>query len=278
MKKQVFLVFFLISISSFAATRSDGFLGSWNTTFGLMKLENSGKSQLKGVYILSQQPCQIEGRLENNGQKFVFTYRESQASGEGYFELSADGKAFSGFWRQKGHSDWQPWKGERFATKEGHFDGVWKTDYGLMRLIQKDADIEGAYDPASNSIIHGSVENERFNFTYKELNTEGEGWFQLNEPGNRFKGEWREKGSSQWSKWEGSRILPMPGLKWLVVVEARWETSLEQKEFSFGDMLKSFFGSVSPVFEKPAGTSKSPAGTKTGDKYASGGPGRPGPP
>ncbi len=36
--------------------------------------------------------------------------------------------------------------------------------------------------------------------------------------------------------------------------------------------------SVSPVFEKPAGTSKSPAGTKTGDKYASGGPGRPGPP
>ncbi len=36
--------------------------------------------------------------------------------------------------------------------------------------------------------------------------------------------------------------------------------------------------SVSPDFEKPAGTSKSPAGTKTGDKYASGGPGRPGPP
>ena len=42
--------------------------------------------------------------------------------------------------------------------------------------------------------------------------------------------------------------------------------------------LKSARGSVSPVFEKPAGTSKSPAGTKTGDKYASGGPGRPGPP
>ena len=35
-------------------------------------------------------------------------------------------------------------------------------------------------------------------------------------------------------------------------------------------------GSVSPVFV-PAGTPQSPAGTKTGDKYASGGPGRPGP-
>jgi len=36
--------------------------------------------------------------------------------------------------------------------------------------------------------------------------------------------------------------------------------------------------SVSPFFEKPSGTSKSPEGTKKGDKYASGGPGRPGPP
>ena len=42
--------------------------------------------------------------------------------------------------------------------------------------------------------------------------------------------------------------------------------------------LKNKQRSVSPVFEKPAGTSKSPAGTKTGVKYASGGPGRPGPP
>ena len=33
--------------------------------------------------------------------------------------------------------------------------------------------------------------------------------------------------------------------------------------------------SVSPFFEKPSGTSKSPEGTKKGDKYASGGPGRP---
>ncbi len=44
------------------------------------------------------------------------------------------------------------------------------------------------------------------------------------------------------------------------------------------NLLTAYHGSVSPVFEKPAGTSKSPAGTKTGDKYASGGPGRPGPP
>ncbi len=44
------------------------------------------------------------------------------------------------------------------------------------------------------------------------------------------------------------------------------------------ETLDKVMSSVSPVFEKPAGTSKSPAGTKTGDKYASGGPGRPGPP
>ncbi|WP_258956776.1 DNA polymerase ligase N-terminal domain-containing protein [Legionella sainthelensi] len=33
--------------------------------------------------------------------------------------------------------------------------------------------------------------------------------------------------------------------------------------------------SVSPVFEKPSGTSESPKGTKTGDKYACGASGRP---
>ena len=43
-----------------------------------------------------------------------------------------------------------------------------------------------------------------------------------------------------------------------------------------GDSLPYFqLTSVSPVFEKPSGTSQSPKGTKTGDKYASGGPGRP---
>lgn len=51
-------------------------------------------------------------------------------------------------------------------------------------------------------------------------------------------------------------------------ISASWRTAIALQAIS----------SVSPVFEKPAGTSKSPAGTKTGDKYASGGPGRPGPP
>lgn len=59
-----------------------------------MKLEKSGNRELKGTYIMGKQPCQIEGKLENNGKKFVFTYRETQASGEGNFELSPDEKKF----------------------------------------------------------------------------------------------------------------------------------------------------------------------------------------
>ena len=247
MKQRVFFLFFLISIVSFTANAAGDFLGSWNTTFGIMKLESAGENQLKGAYILSQQSCQLDGHLENNGQKFVFTYREPQASGKGYFKLSEDGQSFSGFWREKGHSDWHPWKGERFATKEMNFDGVWKTDYGAMRLIQKDNQIDGVYDPSMNSTIHGTLENNRFNFTYKEPNAEGEGWFQLNEAGNGFKGKWRAKCNTEWTDWQGSRVLPMPGIKWLVIVEARWETALEQHEFSFGDMLKSFFARISNV-------------------------------
>ncbi|RUR10691.1 hypothetical protein [Legionella sp. km772] len=247
MKKQLVFVFFWMIVNSVTAQAWDGFLGNWNTTFGVMKLEKVEGNQLKGVYMLSQQSCQIEGYLENQGKKFIFTYREPQASGEGYFELAENGLSFSGFWRQKGHSDWQPWKGERFSSNQKSFNGVWKTDYGTMRLIQNKQEIEGVYDPELHATIHGVLSNNRFNFTYQEPNAEGEGWFELTETGNRLKGAWREKGSQQWRKWEGSRILPMPGLKWLVVVEARWETSLEQKEFSFGEMLKSFFARIANV-------------------------------
>ena len=42
-----------------------------------------------------------------------------------------------------------------------------------------------------------------------------------------------------------------------------------------GMIYRRIKASVSPFFEKPSGTSKSPEGTKKGDKYASGGPGRP---
>jgi len=51
MKQRVFFLFFLISIVSFTANAAGDFLGSWNTTFGIMKLESAGENQLKGAYI-----------------------------------------------------------------------------------------------------------------------------------------------------------------------------------------------------------------------------------
>jgi hypothetical protein len=78
-------------------------------------------------------------------------------------------------------------------------------------------------------------------FRYVEPQAEGEGWFEPSPSGGGFAGEWRAAGSDEWRSWTGERVEPVPGRMWLVVVEARWEGSLAEREYSFGEMLRSFF-------------------------------------
>ncbi|MBY0555428.1 hypothetical protein K2P97_12925 [bacterium] len=122
------------------------------------------------------------------------------------------------------------------------FDGVWQTTYGRMRLVNLKADqIEGVYAYQTLSQIKGSVNKNKITFTYTETNAKGEGWFVLADDGLSFEGEWRQSGLDKWTKWSGKKITASPGINWLIVLEAGWENSLEQKEMSFGDMLKTFF-------------------------------------
>src|SRR5205085_3802456 len=48
-------------------------------------------------------------------------------------------------------------------------------------------------------------------------------------------------------KWNGARVRPQPGRVWLVVLEAPWEANLEENEYSFGLMLRTFFARVPAV-------------------------------
>jgi len=48
-------------------------------------------------------------------------------------------------------------------------------------------------------------------------------------------------------EWTRTRNQRQRGLKWLVVVEARWEASLADREYAFGDMLKAFFNRSSSI-------------------------------
>lgn len=121
------------------------------------------------------------------------------------------------------------------------FSGLWESSYGRMRLSQLDGQVTGSYSYASGSSISGSMDGARLTFRYAEPDAQGEGWFELREEGRSFEGRWRPAGSEVWQPWSGRRVTPETGKIYLVVLEAYWETSLAEEEYSFGAMLRSYF-------------------------------------
>jgi len=121
------------------------------------------------------------------------------------------------------------------------YSGMWETTYGRMRLTQEGSKVSGDYSYTTTSTIAGEVEGDRLTFEYSEGETTGEGWYELSEDGESFRGRWRKEGAERWSRWRGSRVHPEEGVVWLVILEAHWETSLAEKEYAFGDMLRSYF-------------------------------------
>ncbi len=184
------------------SSTTDGFAGSWDTTYGPMTLTRDG-NKISGSYEMGNQHCTIEGKATR--RRFTFTYQEPSAEGEGWFELSDDGKSFEGKWRVNGQEQWNDWTGTRTATVK--FSGSWQTTYGPMKLHQKKQAVTGFYDMGGqNCTVEGKIEGRRLVFTYVEPSAHGEGWFELSSDGQSFAGEWRAEGNEQWNKWEGTRV------------------------------------------------------------------------
>ena len=122
------------------------------------------------------------------------------------------------------------------------FKGLWDAFCGMMRLNLDGQKITGAYSSDDNSSILGTQKRNRVDFRYKEGNgTEGEGVFVLSEDGKSFTGKWRQDASQKWKAWNGPRVAPQAGKSCLIVLEANWVTSLNEKDYSFGDVLKVYF-------------------------------------
>jgi hypothetical protein len=203
-----------------------------------MDLAQEG-TQARGVYG-SGAECAIEGEVA--GGKFTFRYEEPAVRGEGWFELTRTGNGFFGQWRPEGTGPWGEWIGERWG-----FDGLWDTSFGLMRLSQQQDRMVGFYEGGGSSTIEGQVTDNQLVFRYQEPKDHGEGRFELAEDGLRFAGEWRPSTEEHWRVWRGRRVLPRPGLTWLVVLEAPWQRFLSDPEYSFGSMLREFFARVDHV-------------------------------
>lgn len=232
--RAVFLTFFCAA----SALAQPGFTGEWETTYGGMTLTESSAS-VTGTYMMEGSVCALEGRRENG--TLNFTYREPEASGEGRFRLAADGESFEGEWRAKGDAKFIPWLGRRRrpSEKAPSFSGLWETNFGRLRLAGTDAGFTGYYSFADGT-ISGRVEDGALKFRYKDQKA-GDGEFRLAQNGRALRGRWRADGDKEWRDWTGLRVEPVAGRKWLVVLESRWESSLAEPEYTFGEMLKIFF-------------------------------------
>ncbi len=219
------------------------FDGRWSTDYGVVVLAQDG-DQVTGSYTYGLGGA-IAGQVE--GRRLTFRYIEPMAWGDAYFEMSPDNSSFTGQWLADGTEVWLPWNGRRLepqvvveevAGGNGAFIGLFETNWGRLRLSPGlDHDVSGHY---SGGTLSGSVAGNRLEYTYREATgTTGSGWFEPTPEGG-IRGDWSssEGGSGSWS---GSRVDIEPGVVWLVVLEAQWETSLAESEYSFGDMLRTYF-------------------------------------
>ncbi|MEM8667961.1 MAG: hypothetical protein AAGG48_10620 [Planctomycetota bacterium] len=215
--------------------QTGSFAGEWNTDYGALQLTQEGDS-VQGRYRLGTVSGTVDGRV------LTLRYQESSASGEAEFVLSDDGQRFKGKWRESGEPEYLSWNGTRVLSPTRNFAGLWETSFGLMRLTQTDGEVTGAYDYVSGAaLIEGQIKEKRFVFRYKEPEAEGMGWFELADDGMSIIGKWRPDGQTRWQDWTGTRKVAEPDRIWLMILEANWETSIDEPEYAFGDMLNKYF-------------------------------------
>ena len=240
------LVLLFLAAPAQAAEPAD-FTGDWAATYGPLKLKQTG-THVVGSYELEGKIGLVKGTVA--GRRLTFTYREPNAAGEGWFELAEDGASFDGRWREDGDTSWSRWTGERTAAVQAAatFNGVWSSSYGAMRLAQDGENVRGFYRMSDGRFadITGTIKDDRLEFSYDEQGTKGTGHFELVPPGNAFTGVWQAEDGAE-GDWTGARIEALPGRVWLVILEARWETSLTDREYAYGTMLESYFARMQNV-------------------------------
>lgn len=121
------------------------------------------------------------------------------------------------------------------------FDGVWESTFGRLRLVEEGGRVRGFYSGPGPSTLEGRTHNGKLEFRYREPAASGIGLFELSTDGLAFEGQWRTRKDVPWRPWAGTRLAAEPQVTWLVVLEAHWQRSLAEPEYSFGNMLREVF-------------------------------------
>lgn len=216
------------------ADLAHSFDGTWRSTFGPLKLTTRGRT-VSGQY---GEHGMLSGKLK--GDTLHFDYEEPGESGHGEFQLKRAGR-FSGHYTPDGSKTMRAWSGER------GWEGLWQTTFGRLRLLHEAGGVRGYYQAAGPASLTGKAKGGQLAFEYEEKAAGGEGRFEMADDGDTFTGEWRARGKKNWAEWTGKRIHAEPGVQWLFVLEAHWETSLAENDYAFGDMLRAVFARLANI-------------------------------
>lgn len=93
------------------------------------------------------------------------------------------------------------------AAAEADFAGDWDTTYGSLLLKVEGKIAVGTYGMPGGAVndLKGEIDGRKLTFSYSEPSVAGDGQFLLSDNRQSFSGQWREKGGTDWSSWEGRR-------------------------------------------------------------------------
>ncbi len=101
----------------------------------------------------------------------------------------------------------------RAFAGEADFAGEWDTTFGRLSLKVDGKSAVGTYVVAGGAVndLKGEIDGGKLTFTYSEPSVAGEGHFTLSADKQSFSGQWREKGATRWSSWDGRRQVVKAG-------------------------------------------------------------------
>ncbi len=206
-------------------------LGSYDTTYGMMELSQSG-SRVSGTYKGHTGTGTVEGVLEGNTLRG--TWKDEDAKGRIAFVFAPDMSTFSGYWS---YNDLEPnagsgdtWVGNRTgdappavqqkssaAPAKGplwDISGTYSTDFGMMELMQDGTSVQGTYSTSTGTgTLEGTLDGLTIWGTWHEGEAYGRIRFVFPPDRSKFTGYWsyrdidprQDLSSTDGGTWDGFR-------------------------------------------------------------------------